>query len=112
MRSLTIGLILTAVLASGCASDSARTVDPIAQPAVTDLAGRLGIEESEIAVVSIEEVTWPDGSLGCPEPGTMYTQALEDGTLIILEVDGATYEYHAGVDRDPFYCDAPTPPVP
>jgi hypothetical protein len=109
MRIVLIGLVL-ALAASACGGATAG-VDPAAQPAVTDLAERLGVDESAITVVSIEEVTWPDGSLGCPEPGMMYSQALEDGTLIVLDVDGTTYEYHSGVGADPFYCETPTPPV-
>ena len=81
--------------------------------AVADLADRLSIEQQTITVVSAEEVTWPDGSLGCPEPGRSYTQALVNGTLIRLAVDGTEYEYHAGRDGDPFYCpaDRATPPT-
>ncbi len=79
--------------------------------AVADLAARLGVGESVITVVSVEEVTWPDGSLGCPQPGMRYTQVLVNGSLILLEVDGVTYEYHSGGGRDPFYCPNPTEPV-
>jgi len=109
MRIVMIGLVL-ALVAAACGG-ATPDVDPVAQPAVTDLAARLGVDESAITVVSVEEVTWPDGSLGCPEPGMMYSQALEDGTLIVLDVDGTIYEYHGGVGRDPFYCENPTPPV-
>ncbi len=40
-----------------------------------------------------------------------YTQVLVNGSLIVLEVNGANYEYHSGVGRDPFYCPNPTAPV-
>ncbi len=36
--------------------------------AVTDLGERLGTG-TVIEVVAAHELTWPDGSLGCPEPG-------------------------------------------
>lgn len=81
---------------------------PLEQQAVGDLAGRLGVPEDEITVVSVEEVTWRDGSLGCAEPGMMYTQALVDGSRIILEAAGERHEYHAGGNRDPFLCAKPT----
>jgi hypothetical protein len=82
--------------------------------AVSDLADRLDVDASEIDVVSVEEVTWPDGSLGCPRPGMNYTQALVDGELIVLAVDGTEHEYHAGRGGEAFYCpaDQATPPVP
>jgi len=37
-----------------------------------------------------------DGSLGCPEAGQAYTQALIDGYQVILEVDGERYDYRVG----------------
>jgi len=77
---------------------------PIVEPAVTDLAGRLRVEPSEIEVVMAERVTWPDGSLGCPEPGISYTQALVEGSKVVLGHGGRVYLYHAGTDDQPFLC--------
>lgn len=85
------------------------------EAAITDLAGRLGVGPGEIEVVSVETVTWSDGSLGCPEPGKMYTQALVDGHRVVLSHEGTDYDYHAGEDGDPFLCDRPSltsPPDP
>ncbi len=96
---------------AGACSSSSPVDDPQAQAAVTDLAARLGVDESTITVVSVDEVTWSDGSLGCPELGMMYTQALENGSLIVLGADGVEYEYHSGAGRDPFYCVTPTDPI-
>ena len=77
---------------------------PIVEPAVTDLARRLGVEATEIEVVTAERVTWPDGSLGCPEPGMSYTQALVEGSKVALGHGGRVYLYHAGTDDEPFLC--------
>jgi hypothetical protein len=78
---------------------------PLVTAAVDDLAGRLGIDPDAVTVVDARSVTWPDGSLGCPEPGMMYTQVLVDGTLVVLEAGGSRYEYHGG---DPlFLCEHP-----
>jgi hypothetical protein len=71
--------------------------------AIADLRARLG-NAAEIEFVSQEEVTWRDGSLGCPQPGWSYTQALVNGTRIVLRHDGILYEYHSGGQRRPFYC--------
>jgi hypothetical protein len=111
MRALITILVLITLIASACSSNSGAENDPVAQPAVADLSNRLGIGASSIAVISIDEVTWSDGSLGCPEPGMMYTQALEDGVLVVLEADGVRYEYHSGIGHDLFYCESPVPPV-
>jgi hypothetical protein len=51
-----------------------------------------------VTVVSSDDVTWRDGSLGCPEPGMGYTQALEPGTRTILEVGGKQYHYHSSAE--------------
>jgi hypothetical protein len=77
---------------------------PIVAPAIDDLAGRLGISPDDIEVVSAEEVTWPDGSLGCPEPGVSYTQALVDGSRAVLRYEDRAFVYHAGPDDQPFLC--------
>lgn len=67
--------------------------------AVAHLAQQLGISPDAITVVTIEEVTWPDASLGCPQPGMMYAQVLTPGYRLVLEAAGKTYEYHAGRGR-------------
>ena len=110
MRAVVIGLAAVALFVTACSSSSPE-IDPVVQPAVTDLGDRLGVDESAITVVSVEAVTWSNGSLGCPEPGMMYTQALEHGLLIVLEVDATKFEYHSGAGRDPFYCTKSIAPV-
>jgi hypothetical protein len=42
-----------------------------------------------LRVVSVEDVMWPDGALGCPEPGRMYTQALVPGQRVRIAAPGA-----------------------
>jgi hypothetical protein len=76
--------------------------------AVDDLAASLGVDAGEVEVVSVEEVTWRDGSRGCAEPGMAYTQALIDGSRITLRAGGRTYEYHSGGSQPPARCDKPT----
>ena len=74
----------------------------------SEAAERAGVEADEVAIITAEAVTWSDGSLGCPEPGMMYTQALVEGSRITLRAGDRTYEYHAGGQRAPFYCENPT----
>ena len=61
------------------------------------------MDEADIVVVEDNEVEWPDSSLGCPKPGMVYLQVITPGRLIVLEVAGTRYEYHAGADA-PFLC--------
>jgi hypothetical protein len=60
---------------------------------------------SDPEVVSADAVTWNDGSLGCPEAGQAYTQALVDGYQVILEVDGERYDYRVGSGSAVRLCD-------
>lgn len=81
-------------------------LEPLIEQAKADLAQRLGVAESEIDVASAELVTWPDASLGCPQPGMQYAQVLTDGSLIVLKHAGQTYPYHTGGSRYvPFLCE-------
>jgi hypothetical protein len=78
---------------------------------MTDVVRRTGADPDDIVVVANEEVTWRDSSAGCPQKGMSYLQVLTDGTRIILQVDNRRFEYHAGGQRDLFYCASPQPPV-
>lgn len=73
-----------------------------------DLAERLGIPIEEIELISMEAVTWPDGSLGCPKPGVEYTQVQREGALIRLRAEKHFYQYHSGGGRPPFLCEHPS----
>jgi len=63
--------------------------------AITDDLAARGVSGTP-ELVSAESVTFTDGSLGCAEPGQSYTQALIDGLRVIVEVDGARYDYRQG----------------
>ncbi len=94
-------LLATATLASPA---MAATQTAVERAAIEDLAERLGIGTEEIEVRSLEAVTWPDASLGCPEEGMMYAQVLTPGSRIELAVGDRVYAYHAAEGRDPFLC--------
>ena len=79
---------------------------PVRQ-AIADLARTLALDTAAIEVVEASPVVWPDGSLGCPEPGMMYTQVTVEGIRIILRAQGQEYNYHGGGNRDPFLCENP-----
>lgn len=81
---------------------------PVAE-AIADLARATGVDPDDVQVVAYDQVTWRDGSLGCPEPGKMYTQALVDGYRIVLRADGMDVHYHGSTGGSPFRCDRPNP---
>ena len=79
--------------------------------AKVDLAQRLSIPTSQIKVKEIKEISWPDASLGCPQPGTVYAQIPTPGYIITLGYAGDKFEYHASIRGDILYCENPTPPI-
>ena len=64
-----------------------------------DLSRRADDPVADAMVVKAEPMTWNDGSLGCPQPGQVYTQALVEGFHVILEVDGREFDYRVGAGR-------------
>ena len=65
----------------------------IVDPAVAEIARVAGVPVDQVTVVSAEAVTFPDGSLGCPQPGMAYTQIPVDGYRIVAKAAGTTYDY-------------------
>jgi hypothetical protein len=82
------------------------TLQSAIDDSLTDAARRTGLKRTELEVLSAEAVTWPDGSLGCPQPGMMYTQALVPGFRIRVRAGAETLDYHAGRRRAPTFCPA------
>ena len=80
------------------------SLEAMVQFAREDLAGRLDAPLDAIALLKFESVVWPDGSLGCPQPGMAYTQVLVEGYRILLNYQGEIYSYHGGESREPFLC--------
>jgi hypothetical protein len=66
----------------------------MANVAVQDLAGYLGIDAAEITVVEVLPVEWRDSSLGCPTAGEGYLMVITPGFQVMLEAQGESYEYH------------------
>jgi hypothetical protein len=89
------------------------TLQSATEDALTDAARRTGLKRTELEVLSAEAVTWSDGSLGCPQPGMMYTQALVPGFRIRIRAGAGTLDYHAGRRGAATFCPAGrvVPPV-
>lgn len=79
-------------------------LEKIVTQAINDLADRLATDPEKILLVEVAAITWPDGSLGCPQPGMLYTQVQVDGFRIRFQVGEQIYEYHGGGGRAPFLC--------
>lgn len=83
-------------------------LEKLVMQAQEDLAQRLSIELDQIDLVELKAVVWPDGGLGCPEPGVAYIQVQQEGLLIRLRVGKRVYQYHSGGGRPPFLCEHPS----
>lgn len=68
-----------------------------------DLGDRIGAG-GEFEVVVARRETFPNGALGCPREGEMYTQALVDGYRVVLGRDDRVWLYTAGRDGVPQLC--------
>ena len=76
---------------------------------VDEAASGAGVDPSEVEVITAESVTWSDGSLGCPEPGMSYTQALVPGYRVVVEIDGEQLSFHSGASGEFMFCADPQP---
>ena len=67
--------------------------------AAADLARRLKVNQREITLQKLTPMTWPDASLGCPEPDRMYAQVLTPGYAVLLASGPDEYEYRTDGGR-------------
>jgi hypothetical protein len=77
---------------------------------LADAEARTGVPAGEIVVTRAQEQEWSDGSLDCPEPGQMYTQAIEPGYHVLLEAGGEELDYRATVRGLVRLCESEGPP--
>ncbi len=79
--------------------------NPMVEMAKNDLAKRLGIPVTEIALVKSEAVTWSDACLGIHTPGIACADVITPGYLILLSAQGNTYEYHTDQSSRALLCE-------
>jgi len=76
---------------------------------VADAAKRFKVDESAVVLARAEQVTWSDGSLGCAEPGGIYTQNLVPGYLIVAKTSAGELTYHTDARAQAKSCGAGRP---
>ncbi len=82
------------------------------EPVLADAAQRSGVAAGAIVVVRAQAIEWNDGSLGCPQPGQFYTQAIVPGYWVVADAGGRTLDYRLD-DRGFFrLCEGPALPPP
>lgn len=89
------------------------TLEQTARWAQVDWANRHKDSLESVTIIEAHPVVWSDGSLGCPRPDGMYTQALVEGYLVIVNSEAGRAAYHAALGRAPFHCpeDRRQPPI-
>ena len=72
------------------------TPDALAAAIRTDAARLLARDDDGAGLaVTLQDVVWSDGSLGCPQPGILYTQALVPGWRVVVADGPREWVYHA-----------------
>ena len=64
------------------------------EKAAQALARKLGVPVDTLRLTAKEPQQWSDGSLGCPAPGMMYTQAIVPGFKFTFSDGTKTYDVH------------------
>lgn len=72
-----------------------------------DAKARTGIKPEEMGLLRAEAVIWNDGSLGCPQPDVIYTQAPVDGYWVVLQTERKELDYRATQSGFYFLCEQP-----
>ena len=70
--------------------------EAILGPILNEAAKLAGVATHQLVIVRAEAVVWNDGSLGCPEPGMEYAQALINGYWVVIKAAEQTYDFRAG----------------
>lgn len=61
--------------------------------------------------LKVEALIWSDGSLGCPQPGLSYTQALVPGWRLVVRHQARVAVYHASQQGQWLLCPGADPSV-
>ncbi len=79
-------------------SPSMQTAVPkeILEPVLNKAAELAKVSREQLVIVRAEPAVWNDGSLGCPEPGMQYTQALVNGYWVVISAASQTYDFRLG----------------
>ena len=70
--------------------------EAILGPILDEAAKLANVPRQQLVIVRAEAVVWNDGSLGCPEPGMEYTQALVNGYCVLIKAAEQTYDFRVG----------------
>jgi hypothetical protein len=74
----------------------------IVEAARTALGEYLGVEGTDLALISAEEREWSSSALGCPAPDQMYMQVITPGYQLTFNDDATqSHEVHTTTEGEP-----------
>jgi hypothetical protein len=87
--SMTASVWAAAPAAASTAAGGPASPEDIARQTVADA---LGIAPGGVDLISTAFQEFPDGSLGCPQPGMAYAQVISPGYQILVEAAGRRFD--------------------
>ena len=76
-------------------------LDPIEESMVElsarDAAKHFAVPETDVRLVSLLMVDWPDSSVGCPKPNADYADGLTPGYRMVFRAGDARLIYHTSI---------------
>jgi hypothetical protein len=104
------GATIEGVQPAGEPVNTASMPRAVRRAVVADAARRFQVAEDAVVLASAEQVTWGDGSLGCPQPGFSYTQMLVAGYRVTAMTAGGRMLYHTDTRGNVATCGLPARP--
>lgn len=86
--------------------------EAVRRAVVADAASRFKVSPNEVVLTRAEQVTWPDGALGCPRPGRSYTQMQVPGFRVVAKTAGGELLYHTDRRANAVNCASPSAVMP
>ena len=104
------GATLESLQPAGEPVNTASMPRDVRRAVVADAAKRFQVAEDAVVLASAEQVTWSDGSLGCPQPGYSYTQMLVSGYRVTATTTAGRMLYHTDTRGNVVTCGLPVRP--
>src|SRR4051794_15549259 len=98
---------LASVSPAGEAVATSTIPEALRRAVVDDAAARFKVSPNDVVLTRAEQVTWPDGALGCRRPGRSYTQMPVPGFRVVAKTPGGELLYHTDGHATVVNCASP-----
>lgn len=71
---------------------------------IEQAAALAGVEPEAVQLLRAERAAWPDGALGCPQPGEVYPQEPVDGYWIVVQAGDKVFDFRLSETGTPRLC--------